>query len=245
MRKFSTRWSAFAGMAALATATVAFAATPALASTPLDTFTNGTFEPGTTSAFITLGAGAGSPTYISDWTVKSGNVDLIGTYWQQPPGGGYSLDMNGNIPGAISQQFDTTAGVTYAVQFYLAGNPAGGPATKTLDVSATGGPLVSVGFTNTSNTSLTSMGWVLEDYTFIASGSSTTLTFTSTTTSGSPQWYGPAIGEVSVTPIAASGAECKDGGWQTLYNPSTFMAFQNQGACVSYFAISSDTPIGS
>ena len=38
----------------------------------------------------------------------------IGTLWQSADGDGYSLDMSGFAPGAISQTFATTFGYTYA-----------------------------------------------------------------------------------------------------------------------------------
>lgn len=245
MRKLTSRWSVFAGGAALATATLALAASPAMAAT--GPFANGNFTQTTfqfdasTTEWVTLYAGGTQQ--LSDWTVTSGSVDLIGNYWQAPPGGGNSLDMDGNTQGAISQTFSTNPGTEYFVQFQLSGNPDAGTGTKTLQVQASGTAAQSYNFTVTSSISHSNMGWQTEGYTFLASSgtSSTTLNFASQT----PGAWGPVLGYVTVTPIAASGAECKDGGWQTLNNPTTLSPFQNQGACVSYFATSGATPIGS
>jgi len=87
------------------------------------------------SGFEQLNAGDIS---LDGWTVDSGSVDWIGTYWVAQDGS-KSIDMSGTDAGAISQTFATTIGNTYTVSFYLSGNPAGPPTVKTLDVSATGG----------------------------------------------------------------------------------------------------------
>ena len=67
------------------------------------------------------------------WTVN-GSIDLIGSYWNGPPVGGNSVDLNGNFQGGISQTFDLAAG-DYILGFYLSGNPDGSPNVKTVGVS--------------------------------------------------------------------------------------------------------------
>ena len=258
MRKLTSKWSVFAGGAALATATLALAASPAMAAT--GTFTNGNFTQGSytfnSMGFVTLYPGGTS--YLDGWTVTSGSVDLIGSYWTQPstdtsgnPYSGYSLDMNGTpngttdtyTPGTISQTFTTVANATYTVQFLLAGNPECGPSTKTLSVSATGTASQSDSFTNSGSTTLSSMGWETEGYTFVAYSGTTTLTFAAD--AGNTSNCGAALADVSVTQEASNlGAQCKDDGWQTMYD-ATGSYFKNQGACVSYYAASGFTPIGS
>jgi|GEM_PF-1166099 len=219
---------------------VGFLSGPASATTP--TLQNGSFETGNYvdggSGFDTLFAGS---TDMTGWTVTAGSVDWISTYWVAADGS-RSLDMNGDSPGSIAQTFATVSGDSYFVSFWLAGNPAGGPTTKTLDVSVGGAPTLYT-FTNSSSTTLASMGWVSEGYTFTASSNSTTLTF-----SGDPSnttAYGPALDNVSLTQIVANGDQCKNGGWQIGTNPSTGLPYKNQGQCVSYFATSGATPIGS
>lgn len=56
------------------------------------------------------------------------------------------MDGDGLSAGTISQTFDTTVNNTYEASFSLSGNPDGGPATKTLTVSATGGLPVDYSF---------------------------------------------------------------------------------------------------
>jgi choice-of-anchor C domain-containing protein len=185
---------------------VAVAATFALASTAANAaaFQNGSFETNTLNAtqlnqalvspgFTTLGAG---DTSITGWTVGGNTIDYIGTYWT-PADGTYSLDMSGDSPGSISQTFDTVSGQTYNVGFDLAGNPAGPPIVKTMDVDVGGAPTP---FTfDTTGATLSNMGWRNLVYTFTASGASTTLTFTSLDTPGTA--YGPALDNVSLTAV--------------------------------------------
>jgi choice-of-anchor C domain-containing protein len=129
------------------------------------------------------------------WSVTSGSVDLIGGYWQSPSGpGGGSVDLDGDSPGAISRSLATGTG-TYTLTFDLSGNPDGGPATKTLDVSV-GGVTKVFTYTIGSNTHA-DMDYKPESLTFTASGP-TTLSFASGDV-GSP--YGPVVGAVSVTAV--------------------------------------------
>ena len=68
---------------------------------------DGTFAEGATAgAFQTINAG----NTIGAWTVTGGSVDLIGNYWQAPPTGGHSVDLDGNAAGTISQTFTLAAG---------------------------------------------------------------------------------------------------------------------------------------
>ena len=154
--------------------------------------TNGDFEMGTDPGAFTM-LNSGDNTTIPDWMVVSGTVDYIGTYWASPDGV-RSIDLSGNGVGSISQTFDTVVGATYEVTFDMAGNPAGEPGTKTMDVVATGGTLQSYSF-DTVGKSTAAMGWTQETYTFTADSTSTTLTFTSTTASA----FGPALDNVMIT----------------------------------------------
>jgi len=192
--------------------------------------TNGSFESGTYagggSGFQQLDAPNAS---IDAWTVDAGSVDWIGTYWPAFEGA-KSIDLSGADAGTLSQTFDTTIGNTYTVSFLLSGNPAGPPEIKTLDVSATGGTLTSYSH-DTAGTDLTHMVWTPETYTFLATSTSTTLSFISTTAGA----FGPAIDAVEVTESVPVKDDCKDGGWQSMID-NAGNSFKNQGDCVSYFA---------
>ena len=152
---------------------------------------DGNFSEGALAGgFQTIGSGGS----IGAWTVSSGSVDLIGSYWQAPPTGGYSIDLDGNGPGALSQSLALAAG-HYELSFYLAGNPDGGDPLKSLTVS--------VGDASQSFTFLTAghstgdMGYTLETLGFDVTGA-TTLTFQSND-ANSP--WGPAIGGVSIASV--------------------------------------------
>lgn len=166
-----------------------------------DLVTNGSFENGTYPAgnppFATLGAGS---TAITGWTVTSGSIDWIHSYWQ-PEDGEYSIDLSGNSPGglAISTNLATVAGQTYELSFWLAGNPDGPPTIKPLTVTV-GGVNYMFTFDETGH-SRPAMGWQHETLTFIATGT-TSLQFTST--SGSA--YGPALDNVSVSEVPEPGS---------------------------------------
>jgi choice-of-anchor C domain-containing protein len=162
-------------------------------------FQNGSFEINSYSGsggYQTLGTG---DTSMTGWTVTSGNVDLINTYWQAAQGN-FSLDMSGDEAGAIAQTFDTVAGHGYDVTFDLAGNPDGGNVIKQLLVSAAGAS--DVYSFDTAGFSHGDMGWTLETFFFIADSSSTTLTFASL--EGNP--YGPALDNVSVQDVPEPGS---------------------------------------
>lgn len=145
-------------------------------------------------SFVTYSGGSS----IGPWTVTGGSVDLIGGYWQAPTTGGGSVDLDGNAPGGVSQSISTIAGHKYEVSFWLSGNPDGSPATKTLDVSAGSASPVFT-YTNGAN-SHGNMAYEAESFFFTAIGSSTTIAFASGDIA-TP--YGPAIGGVSVTAVAA------------------------------------------
>ena len=192
--------------------------------------TNGGLETGTYvdagSGFEQLNAG---DTSIDGWTVDAGSVDWISTYWPAQQGS-MSLDLSGAEAGTISQTLATTIGNTYTVSFYLSGNPAGAPAVKTLDVTATGASPASYTYDTTGN-DLSNMNWAPETFTFLATSSSTTLSFVSTT----PGFFGPALDNVAITETVPVLSDCKDGGWQTMID-NAGNSFKNQCDCVSYFA---------
>jgi len=169
-------------------------------------FINGSFEQSTTypEAIVNFVGLPPGNTAINGWTVLSTNLDYIGTLWVAEDGA-RSLDLNGNDVGGIAQTFDTVAGHRYQVSFYLAGNPAGLPTVKTIEVAATDNAAMDYFFDVTGH-SFASMGWTQEFYHFSASGSSVTLSFTSlsTTPSGANAYYGPALDNVSVTDLGIS-----------------------------------------
>ncbi len=156
-------------------------------------FQNGSFEDGPDDivAFITLPAGSAD---ITGWTVVSGSIDLIGSYWDAFDGD-RSIDLNGNEPGAISQVFDTESGALYQVFFDMAGNPDD-PGLKVLVASANS-MASEYEFDSTGKTH-TEMGWTEMSFIFQASSNSTTLEFASISPDSA---FGPALDNVRVIPI--------------------------------------------
>ncbi len=130
------------------------------------------------------------------WVVTSGSVDFNShRYWQPAPGAhrkDQTIDLNGLGPGTFEQSLATTAGTSYSVSFYLAGNGLVPPAIKTMDVDINGTPVESYTF-DTTHTSYSDMGWVPESFTFTATSASTSLSFVSTTPDSDG---GPVIADV-------------------------------------------------
>ncbi|MDE1925467.1 MAG: choice-of-anchor C family protein [Patescibacteria group bacterium] len=186
--------------AALATA---FFVLPAFAFADVS---NGSFETGTSpGSFLTLTAPNG--TDITNWTVDSGTIDYIGTYWTAS-NGSRSLDLNGTSTGSISQTFPTIVGAAYKVTFDLSGNPAGGPSLKDVLVSATGAASQHFTYdTAAAGNTLADMKWQPETYSFTATAANTTLTFASQITGS----FGPALDNVAVTPVCAPTGFYRDG----------------------------------
>lgn len=157
-------------------------------------FTNGSFESSAYTdpySFVTIGAGS---TNLSGWSIDAGSIDLINTYWM-PYDGTHSIDLNGNGLGSISQTFDTVASQTYTVSFAMAGNTdGGGDKIITAGVYGAGNPYTF----SIAGHSHASMGWEIKSFSFIATGSSSTLYFTGYAGNGP---YGAALDKVTVTSV--------------------------------------------
>ncbi|QNN25418.1 choice-of-anchor C family protein [Planctomycetales bacterium ZRK34] len=161
--------------------------------------TNGDFElldlNGSTSQFST-----GNTTGIPGWTVVSGTVDLVGSYW---PGasGDQSIDLNGTSPGALSQTFDTVAGQAYRVTFAMACNVYSAVYGDYSMLVSAAGVQENFTFTRTAANTTTNVGWLYKTFDFTAAvgTTQTTLTFASLTSGNA----GPAIDDVSIAEINA------------------------------------------
>ena len=168
-------------------------------------FQNGDFAQGSvpnTCNVFDLPAGSN---VITGWTVSVGTID-----WEGPPPCGWlaakrqnaigknSIDLVGQACiGGIQQTFDTTPGTSYRLSFALAGNYGAPPAVKPLAVTVNG---VTTNFLfDTTGKSAFNMGWVLKNIDFVASGSTSTVTFVSdVSASGPPCNAGAAIAHVRV-----------------------------------------------
>ncbi len=167
-------------------------AAPGRAAAAVSRFDDGSFEYPTAPAglFQTYPAGQS----IGPWTVTSGTVDLIGAGYWQAAEGDQSVDLNGLTAGAVSQTFTTKPGHKYTVSYALAGNMGNGPTVKTGRVLVDGQVFQDFSFDITGK-SPTAMGYVRRQVTFEATGTTTTLTFASTTPNSA---NGPVIDDVKV-----------------------------------------------
>jgi hypothetical protein len=141
---------------------------------------------------------------LDGWTVSTASVDWIGTGWTDAgartnPSLSGSIDLNGLGPGGLSRTLTgLTPGATYAVSFYLAGNPFNGSSWPAIqNGTLTFGSATQALSFNTTGRTATSMGWIPVTYSFTASGSTQTVSFTSNDAPGDPN--GLAIDGVSVS----------------------------------------------
>jgi choice-of-anchor C domain-containing protein len=176
--------SSFASVALLATATLC----PQQAQGNL--VVNGGFEsPVIFSQWSTFGPGP-----LGGWTIASGSVEILRSYWQ-PSEGLQSLDTAGNESGLIQQTITTVPGLTYRLTFDLSGNPDGGTTIKTLQAGF-GAASQTFQF-DTTLTTRANMQWSPQTWDIVASTSSTVLSFENIGTGP----YGAALDNVSLTVI--------------------------------------------
>jgi len=239
-------------------AAISLVASLALANSVLaaGAFTNGSFEDASTgfsapaSGFQTLVAGTANATAMDGWTVTAGSVDWVSNdylTWQAEDGT-LSVDMNGSpsaegTVGTISQEFATTPNDTYTVEFWVSSNTTCGPDTKSVTASA-GGASETVAV-DSSYSVYQGQWFAAEPLSFMATSDSATLEFAADPSNTSN--CGVVIDNIVITQTAATGAQCKRGGWNHMFEwaEAPFTAFKNQGACVSSYAKAGMVPIGS
>jgi hypothetical protein len=158
----------------------------------------GSFEtPVISGQFLDIVAGS-QPAGFS-WQVTSGGVDIssTGTFGTAFDGKQF-LDLDGYVPGAISQSFTATPGAAYMLSFAYANNPYGtgipspscpsGGACATIPASATvfvsdsgsGTHLISPLQLSHGSSTVTNLNWTASgSIVFVADGTSTTLSFVS------------------------------------------------------------------
>jgi choice-of-anchor C domain-containing protein len=179
------------GLLAAMTALAISTATPAAGASP-QPFSDGSFEQPQVAPYTFQRFPAGA--HLGPWTVTRGDVDLSGKGFWQTADGNQSLDLDGSVQGTVAQTFATQPLVSYEVSFALAGNPVAAPAVKTGQVLVNGRVAQNFSFDTTGKTKA-NMGYVQRRFTFLATDTSATLAFASTTT---PSGYGPVIDNVEV-----------------------------------------------
>lgn len=161
---------------------------------------------------------------IPPWSITDAIWSVDNSYWQAQDGT-KSIAFNAYNQGSIGQTINTAPGGAYLVTFYMSGNPDGDLGDKTMEVVAGVTPKIFHYNTSVMNNNHTDMKWVKNSYGFVATGTNTILTFTSTTDNS----HGPALDNISVS-IVTTANGCKFDGWRN------FGMFSNQGDCISYIA---------
>ena len=169
---------------------------------------NGSFEAGYSGVSwqtYTPAYSPGTTGHFAYWQIDFGQVDIINTLWDGSDAdtlkNDASVDMNGSLGGGISQVFATTVGALYHVSFDIAGNYAGAPVTKHMDAKVAGVTLPNAAIVSNHYTfdvtgkSATNMGWESRGFDFIATESTTRISFASTITGNA----GMALDNVEVT----------------------------------------------
>lgn len=162
--------------------------------------TNGSFESPAVSSGSFLDITAGMQPSGFGWSVTSGGVDVVAvpSIWAATAfDGNQFLDLDGFVPGAITQSFTTTPGIEYVLTFAYANNPLGPggppppgcggscatvPATATVSVvnSGTGTQVVSPFLITHGDSTATNPNWTASGaMSFVAEGTTTTLSFVS------------------------------------------------------------------
>jgi choice-of-anchor C domain-containing protein len=178
---------------------------PASGDTP-SVVVNGSFEQGPPPFdFQDIDIPPGS-TAITGWLVTGGGIDLLEDPWDVSDGiRAIDLDGTDALSGGIEQTFATVVGQSYVVTFDLSGNPGGPPQVKTVRVAVDG-------FTqdyafDSSGQSIQGLTWQPITFSFIATGTTATLSFTSLTPFANS--YGALIDNVRVS--ALPGTSVKTG----------------------------------
>ena len=173
-------------------ATVAFAPSSNAYDPARNILTNWQFSsPAVASGSLNVSAGSSA---ITGWSVTSGNVDVVaasgvrGVINATPS---QAIDLNGTGPGAIAQTFATTPGYTYTGDyFFFSATAVTTPVVKTATLT------LNSTTTAISYDSSNANGWLQEQFSFKATGPTSTITFASTT----PGADGPLISLVEVYP---------------------------------------------
>jgi choice-of-anchor C domain-containing protein len=164
---------------------------------------NGSFEsPVVTDPSGAIDLLAGDPS-LAPWVIFSGSVDVVNNSRWPAYTGTQSLDLNGVSPGMIGQDFVTTPGVEYRLDFAYANNPENPSlAGATAFVVVTGSGITPLLFQEVghSGSTVPNMNYASFEGFFTANSAATTLIFESATGADN-QVYGVVLDNVSVNPV--------------------------------------------
>jgi len=132
---------------------------------------------------------------LAFWTIAQDNIDILDSADFQPHSGNWSVDLSGTQAGSIYQDVTTNPGDTYTLDFFLSGNPDGGPAVKTLNVDISDQTTQTFTYNIVANGNTNAnMKYAEQTYSFVASTTTTRIQFTSLNNDA----YGPWLDDVSL-----------------------------------------------
>ncbi len=150
---------------------------------------NGSFESPTVGPTGIATISMGSSPAGFGWVVDAGNVEVFGELYPPLPGPSFNgqqhLDLNGVLVGTLSQTFSTIAGTDYNFSFVYASNyvhhDINSPALATVQIvdTDTGTDNVSPFSISHGTSSATDLDWTFLELIFTATGSSSSIVFTS------------------------------------------------------------------
>ncbi len=131
---------------------------------------------------------------VGSWKVDTGEIDINVDYFATPNEGSNSVDLNGTKAGGISQVMETVPGKVYTVKFLISGNWESSATNRAVNLKA-GILNKSLAVKMPTGWSRSNMKWKTLSYPFIATSTSTQISFKSLN-SGSG---GVVIADVSVS----------------------------------------------
>ena len=163
-----------------------------------DLLVNGDFELGPTITSVNpVMAIAPGSTALSGWTVTGSAIDIVTDNYWVPVSGHRSIVLSNTGPGSVEQAISTAPGAIYRLSYWISGEPFSSPTIKHLRVTA--GTATSDQTFDVTPAWEWDMAWSRRTFDFTATGTSTTLRFTSM---DATQW-GPAIDSVNVVLVTA------------------------------------------
>ncbi len=163
----------------------------------LNVVSNGGFEDPAIQHTATFDTYGSQSSQLTGWDVTTGSIDHIGEYWHAAEGD-QSVDLDGSAAGTITQTVPTVPNQAYRVAFQYSANgdrPAAQAKPKMI-VKADGTSLGT--FDHGFAAANPNINWAAGEASFVATGTSTVLSFVSDDDAASP--WGIALDAITVVP---------------------------------------------
>lgn len=135
-------------------------------------------------AFATLISNGSFESGLSGWTTSGGSATPDVIPWD-PHEGIRMIDLNGFLPGFISQSVSTVVGQSYLLSFALSGNFSNSTDVKEVEVGINGSS-TSYFFSRPAGWSTSNLLWTVVEHAFVATSALTTVSFTSASDASDP-----------------------------------------------------------